>query len=178
VLLFAGGYAAGQGSRGAANAGLHTLERQAEPIPGDIGLVTPEQVLAVDAESYLLVDVRGHDAYEFAHAVGALSMPDSEMTEMASTLPTDRTLVLYCTCPDDKTSIRAARTLAGVFHVTNVVALKGGLIAFRHAGGAVSSNATDSAIEHQGCGCSSNAEAFKLMIQNKIDQQEQAESGE
>ncbi len=169
-LLFVGGYAAGQGTRGAFQADHHALERQAAPLPGGTGSVTSEQVLAVAPENYLLIDVRGHEAYEFAHAVGALSMPESEMTQMADNLPADRTLVLYCTCPDDKISVRAAQTLAGVFHVTNVVALQGGLIAYRHAGGAVSSDATDSAIERQGCGCSSNAEAFKLMIQNKTEQ--------
>ena len=33
------------------------------------------------------------------------------MVQLASSLPTDRTLVLYCSCPDEKTSLRAARTL-------------------------------------------------------------------
>jgi rhodanese-related sulfurtransferase len=128
--------------------------------------VTPEQVIAVGKDNYRLVDVRGRDAYDFAHAVGAIAMPEAEIDTIAPTLPTDRTLVLYCTCPDEKTSLRAARTLAGVYHLTNLVVLKGGMLAYRAAGGELSSDATDSAIEHQGCGCTVNSPAFKLWVMN------------
>lgn len=166
VVLFAGGYAAGRDSAPPAGY-VGPLQKIAQPLPGDIGLVTAEQVVAADPDTYVLVDVRGRDAYDFAHAVGAISMPESEMVEMAAELPDDKTLVLYCTCPDDKTSLRAGRTLAGVFHVPNIVVLTGGLIDLRAAGGQMSADVTDSAIEHQGCGCSSNAEAFKLWAINK-----------
>jgi rhodanese-related sulfurtransferase len=168
VVLFAGGYAAGRDT--ASSTGyVGPLQRTAQPIAGDIGLVTAEQVIATDPRTYLLVDVRGRDAYDFAHATGAISMPESEMVDMAATLPADKTLVLYCTCPDDKTSLRAGRTLAGVFHVPNIVVLTGGLIDLRAAGGEMSADVTDSAIEHQGCGCSSNAEAFKLWAIGKAE---------
>jgi rhodanese-related sulfurtransferase len=135
-------------------------------MPGGVGVVTPEQVLAIGADNYQLVDVRGHDAFAFAHAVGAISMPEADLDRMAPDLPRTRTLVLYCTCPDEKTSLRAARTLADIYHVPNVVALKGGMLAFRAAGGELSSDATDSAIEHQGCGCATDAPAFKLWATN------------
>jgi rhodanese-related sulfurtransferase len=170
AVLFAGGFAAGQETQGAGEGGSHELERQAAPLAGGVGAVTPEQVLAVNPESYLLVDVRGRDAFDFSHATDALSMPESELAALARTLPTDRTLVLYCTCPDEKTSLRAARTLIGVFHVTNVVVLVGGLDAYTAAGGAVTSAATDSGVEHQGCGCSTDAPAFKLWVVNSNEQ--------
>jgi rhodanese-related sulfurtransferase len=166
VVLFAGGYAAGRDTAPPVGY-VGPLQKAAQPLPGGIGLVTAEQVIAADPDTYVLIDVRGRDAYDFAHAVGAISLPESEMVEMAPTLPTDKTLVLYCTCPDDKTSLRAGRTLTGVFHVPNVVVLTGGLIDLRAAGAAMSADVTDSAIEHQGCGCSSNAEAFKLWAINK-----------
>jgi rhodanese-related sulfurtransferase len=174
VALFAGGYAVGRDAWGMNPPQHHALEQQAAPLPGGVGLVTPAQVLTVPKDDYRLVDVRGHDAYEFAHAVGAISMPEADMDRMAAGLPTDRTLVLYCTCPDEKTSLRAARTLAGVYHVTNVVALKGGLLAYRAAGGALSSDATDSAIEHQGCGCKVTSPAFKLWVMNNEAAREKA----
>jgi 3-mercaptopyruvate sulfurtransferase SseA len=99
-------------------------------------------------------------------------MPESEMVGMVSQLPTDRTLVLYCTCPDEKTSLRAGRTLSGVFHIPNIVVLKGGLNAYAAAGGPVTSTTSDSGVEHEGCGCSSNAPAFKLWAGNLAEERE------
>lgn len=169
TLFFGGGFAAGQATSSWQRGGRFDLERIATPAAGGIGLVTAEQVLAADPASYLLVDVRGRDAFDFAHAIGAISMPEADMTSQVASLPRDRTLVLYCTCPDDKTSLRAARTLVSVFHVDHVLVLTGGLLAFRHAGGVLSSDATDSAIEHQGCGCNTNAPAFKLWAINQAE---------
>lgn len=166
AVIFVGGIAAGKDAQSILHPDRHLLEQQAQPLAGGIGLVTPEQVVAVGKDNYKLVDVRGRDAYDFAHAVGAISMPEAELDSIAHTLPTDRALVLYCTCPDEKTSLRAARTLAGVYHLTNLVVLKGGLLAYRAAGGQLSSDATDSAIEHQGCGCTVNSPAFKLWVMN------------
>ena len=178
LVLFAGGYAAGQEAQPALSLAPHPLERLAVPLAGGVGLVTPEQVLAADLDTLQLVDVRSREAYNFSHATGAIAMPEAEMVQQVGSLPSDRTLVLYCTCPDEKTSLRAARTLAGVFHFANIVVLKGGLDAYAAAGGDVTSAAADSAIEHQGCGCSSNAPAYKLWAVNLAAerlQQEQAE---
>jgi len=136
------------------------------PLAGGVGLVTPEQVLAADLDTIQFFDVRSREAYDFSHATGAIAMPEAEIVQQVSSLPSDRTLVLYCTCPDEKTSLRAARTLTGVFHVAHVVVLKGGLDAYADAGGAVTSADADSAIEHQGCGCSTNAPAYKLWAVN------------
>lgn len=170
AVLFAGGFAAGHEARGMLDSDRQALERQAVPLVGGVGLVTAEQVLAAGAEQVQLVDVRTREAYDFAHAAGAISLPESELARRASELPTDRTLVLYCTCPDEQTSLRAARTLVSVFGVTNVVVLKGGLDAYAAAGGAVTSAASDSALESQGCGCAANAEAFKLWAIAKADE--------
>lgn len=181
LVLFAGGYAAGHEAQRAASLVSHPLELVAEPLAGGVGLVTPEQVLAADMDTIQLIDVRSREAYDFSHASGAIAMPEAEMVQQVSSLPADRTLVLYCTCPDEKTSLRAARTLAGVFHVPHLVVLKGGLDAYGAAGGAITNADPDSAIEHQGCGCSSNAPAYKLWAVNmaterlKQEQEEQAQ---
>lgn len=166
LLLFAGGYAAGQEVQPSASRDLRPLERLAVPLAGGVGVVTPEQVLAVDPDTVQLIDVRSREAFDFSHATGAIAMPEAEMVQQAGSLPSDRTLVLYCTCPDEKTSLRAARTLTGVFHVANVVVLKGGLDAYTAVGGAVTTDAADLAIEHQGCGCATNAPAYKLWAVN------------
>jgi rhodanese-related sulfurtransferase len=182
LLLFAGGYAAGQEAQQAASPGLRPLEILAAPLAGGVGLVTPEQVLAVDPGTVQLVDVRSREAYAFSHATGAIAMPEAEMVQLASSLPSDRTLVLYCSCPDEKTSLRAARTLTGVFHVANVVVLEGGLDAFAAADGAITSAAADSAIAHQGCGCSTNAPAYKLwavnMAAERMERAQEEQEGE
>ncbi len=179
LLLFAGGYAAGQEAQPASSLAPRPLELLAVPLAGGVGLVTPEQVLAVDPSAVQLVDVRSREAYDFSHATGAIAMPEAEIVQQASSLPSDRTLVLYCTCPDEKTSLRAARTLTGVFHVANVVVLEGGLDAYAAAGGAVTSVAADTAIEHQGCGCSTNAPAYKLWAVNMATERlEEAEAQE
>lgn len=172
LLLFAGGYAVGQGAGRAASEGRYLLEVMALPLPGGIGVVTPEQVLRADPESFQLVDVRTREAFDYAHATGAISMPESEAVDLMDTLPTDRTLVLYCSCPDEKTSLRAAQTLSSVFHVPHLVVLKGGLDAYTAAGGAVTNAAANSAIEAQGCGCESNAPAYKLYAGNLAAERE------
>lgn len=172
LTLFAGGYAAGQGDGRAASESRHTLERQALPLPGGIGVVTPQQVLLASADTFQLVDVRSREAFALSHATGAVSMPEAETVELMSTLPADRTLVLYCSCPDEKTSLRSAQTLSSIFHVPNLVVLKGGLDAYTAAGGPVTSAASDSGIESQGCGCESNAPAFKLYAGNLAAERE------
>jgi rhodanese-related sulfurtransferase len=165
-VLFAGGYAAGHEAQRASSLVSSPLELVAEPLAGGVGIVTPAQVLAADPNTVQLIDVRSREAYDFSHVTGAIAMPEAEMVQQVGSLPTDRTLVLYCTCPDEKTSLRAGRTLAGVFHVAHIVVLKGGLDAYAAAGGAVTNADPDSAIEHQGCGCSSNAPAYKLWAVN------------
>jgi rhodanese-related sulfurtransferase len=178
LVLFVGGYAAGQEAQPASPPVSRPLERLAVPLAGGVGLVTPEQVLAADLDTVQLVDVRSREAYTFSHATGAIAMPEAEMVQQVSSLPSDRTLVFYCTCPDEKTSLRAARTLAGVFHLPNIVVLKGGLDAYTAAGGAVTSTVADSAIEHQGCGCSTNAPAYKLWAGNMAAERLQQEQEE
>lgn len=166
IVLFGGGFAAGQDIDGWLHPDRHLLEEQATLSAIGIGVVTPEQVLAVGKDNRTIVDVRARDAYEFAHIVGAVAMPEAEIDTLASTLPTDRTVVLYCTCPDEKTSLRAAQTLKEFHSMTNLVVLKGGMLAYRSAGGDLSSDATDSAIESQGCGCKVTSPAFKLWVMN------------
>src|SRR5215207_5814559 len=166
LVLFGGGYAAGQEAQSASSLVARPLELLAVPLAGGVGLVTPEQVLAADLDTIQFFDVRSREAYDFSHATGAIAMPEAEIVQQVSSLPSDRTLVLYCTCPDEKTSLRAARTLVSVFHVANVAVLEGGLDVYAAVGGAVTSAAADSAVARQGCGCSTNAPAYKLWAVN------------
>lgn len=166
VVLFGGGFAAGQDYDRWLHPDRHLLEKEATLNAAGIGIVTPDQVLNVGNDNLKFVDVRARDAYEFAHIAGAMAMPEAEIDTLVTTLPTDRTIVLYCTCPDEKTSLRAAQTLKEFHAVHNVVVLKGGMLAYRSAGGQLSSDQTDSAIQSQGCGCKVNSPAFKLWVMN------------
>jgi rhodanese-related sulfurtransferase len=164
ALLFAGGFAAGQEVQHSPAQERHSLELVAEPVSGGVGIVTATQVLAANDEGLLLVDVRSGEAFRLRHAAGARSMPESEMVNVAASLPRDRTLVFYCTCPDERTSLRSARTMADLYEMTNIVVLKGGLDAYERAGGAVAVAETNLGVESQGCGCNTGAPAFKLWV--------------
>lgn len=45
----------------------------------------------------VLIDVRDKEAYDEAHAAGALSIPQSELAARLSELPRDKMLIFYCT---------------------------------------------------------------------------------
>lgn len=68
---------------------------------------------------------------------GAVRIPPDEIQRKPSLIPKDKETVVYCTCPDDKTSrivIRRARDL----HLTQVKFLKGGLASWKASGYPVS----------------------------------------
>ena len=48
------------------------------------------------AKEIVLVDSRARDAFAKAHIEGALSVPLDELKQVASQLPRDKTLVVYC----------------------------------------------------------------------------------
>ena len=58
---------------------VHKVKRDA-PSPGD----------------FLLVDVRGRDAFARAHVPGALCVPATELGALAARLPRERELVTFC----------------------------------------------------------------------------------
>jgi rhodanese-related sulfurtransferase len=45
---------------------------------------------------FLLLDVRGRDAFAKEHVRGAICVPRDEIEVLAATLPKDRELVTYC----------------------------------------------------------------------------------
>ena len=48
------------------------------------------------AKEIVLVDSRARDAFAKAHIEGAVSVPLDELKQVASQLPRDKTLVVYC----------------------------------------------------------------------------------
>jgi rhodanese-related sulfurtransferase len=51
---------------------------------------------SVSVTDFLLVDVRGRDAFAKAHVPGALCAPLSELQRLSAQLPHDREVVTFC----------------------------------------------------------------------------------
>ncbi len=86
------------------------------------------------AEDLILVDVRSRASWEQARVAGSLSLPYPELASGASSvLRSGRIPVLYCTCPNEITSVAAARELQRL-GAREVIVLVGGLRAWATAG--------------------------------------------
>jgi rhodanese-related sulfurtransferase len=69
--------------------------------------------------------------------LGARRLSPEEVTENPALIPVDKELVVYCTCPSDKTSriiARRAQLLAPNVDISRVKFLKGGLAAWKAKG--------------------------------------------
>jgi rhodanese-related sulfurtransferase len=88
-----------------------------------------EEVKALQdkGENVLFVDVRSKASYDVEHIAGAVSHPWATLPQTQSQLPKDRTLLLYCTCPDEHSSAGAAGDLQSQFGFTRLLVLKGGM---------------------------------------------------
>jgi rhodanese-related sulfurtransferase len=98
--------------------------------------VSAEELKKMVAEKQVVVvDVRSADAYKVSHLKGSISLPlgDIEAGNHKS-LPRDKRIITYCSCPAENTSARAAVILekAGF---KNVGTLLGGTAAWEQSGG-------------------------------------------
>jgi rhodanese-related sulfurtransferase len=64
---------------------------------------------------------------------GARRVPPQEIIKTPSLIPKDREVIVYCTCPSDKTSRRILRK-ARAMQLSRVKFLKGGLEAWKAKG--------------------------------------------
>jgi class 3 adenylate cyclase len=83
----------------------------------------------------LVLDVRRSDRWsdDRGRIPGAVWLPHDHLLKRAHELRRDREIVVYCSCPGDATSARAARSLRER-GFTRVAVLRGGLAAWRRAG--------------------------------------------
>jgi len=92
----------------------------------------------------IIVDTRldVEQQYKVGHIKGAIAVPLSNITEGQWAPPADlgKEIIFYCSCPNDRTSARAALELIGKGYM-NVKALKGGYNAWTEAGYPVESGA-------------------------------------
>lgn len=99
--------------------------------------VTPEVLHSMLASnpSVLLFDVRlPLDLLVDSEIIpGARRVPPQEVIKNPSIIPHDREVIVYCTCPSDKTSRRILRK-AQAMQLSRVKFLKGGLEAWKAKG--------------------------------------------
>ena len=91
--------------------------------------------LLVSSREVLLYDVRQPlDLLADSEIIpGATRIPPKELLQNPLLIPKDREVVVYCTCPGDKTSRRILR-LAEAIHFFKVKFLKGGLAGWKARG--------------------------------------------
>ena len=91
-------------------------------------LVEPDDAYELArAGDAILVDVRGPDSYAESHIAGALNVPLGEVGSRAAGLAArNRTIITYCSCPAEETSIAAADELIAN-GVEDVLVLRGGI---------------------------------------------------
>jgi rhodanese-related sulfurtransferase len=96
-------------------AGRAAAERDTAPV-ARIGV--PQSMLAVKRGEAVLVDVRPEGKRRLGHIQGDLSVPIENLPGEKATLPRDRTLIFYCSCPAEELGLEAARALieAGDHH--------------------------------------------------------------
>ena len=96
--------------------------------------ITPESLYAalVSHQEILIFDVRQPlDLLAYPEIIpGAKRIPPNEVLEKPSLIPGEKDSVVYCTCPNDKTS-RAVLGRALEVHLHRVKFLKGGLAAWK-----------------------------------------------
>jgi rhodanese-related sulfurtransferase len=84
------------------------------------------QTMMEDDEAYL-VDVRDLMSYLSGHIPGAYAVPLSELPEKLEDLSAvEKTIVTYCACPAEETSLQAALYLSAN-GIENVKVLRGGI---------------------------------------------------
>jgi hypothetical protein len=86
-------------------AGLVLLNERPGSDPTLSTLPYPEVTRISPAEAHeqqqagtgVIIDVRGAQFYQASHAAGAVSIPEDDLVAQMEELPTDKTLIFYCT---------------------------------------------------------------------------------
>lgn len=86
-----------------------------------------------DGGKAIMVDVRGDVAFKQGHIKGAQSIALGDLVGKAGDLPKDKTIILYCSCPAEHSSVAAGQMLHNK-GLDNTAALVGGYPAWKQAG--------------------------------------------
>jgi len=88
---------------------------------------------AFDSGRAVIIDVRTEGAFKAGHIKGATLIEYSVIGDRAGGLPKEKTIILYCSCPTEHTSVAAAQALK-TKGVENTAALVGGFPKWQKAG--------------------------------------------
>jgi rhodanese-related sulfurtransferase len=113
----------------------HNSSTQVPPPPGDgVRRITPgeAQDLLTKGQA-VVIDVRNQASYDAGHIRGAKLIPSNEFLNHIDELPRDKTIVTYCSWPNEHTSAGAVVNLKSK-GMENGVALLGGFAAWENAG--------------------------------------------
>ena len=96
-------------------------------------------------QDFVLLDVRGRNAYSDAHVPGALSLPHADITgeRIARTWPADTLFVTYCAGPHCNGADRAALKLAQLGYAVKIMI--GGMTGWLDEGFSVATGPTAAA---------------------------------
>ena len=87
----------------------------------------------VDAGNAVIVDSRGEAAYKVEHIAGAINLPVGSTEDKFSVLPTDKKILIYCSCATEGTSAGLAFQI-NQKGIANTYAIIGGTNAWHSAG--------------------------------------------
>jgi rhodanese-related sulfurtransferase len=113
------------------------IKRKRERHETELHSITPEALhtLLTSNPEVLLYDVRQPlDLLADSEIIlGATRIAPREVLQNPSLVPKDKDLIVYCTCPDDKTS-RAVMRRARALHFSRIKFLRGGLAGWKAKG--------------------------------------------
>jgi len=97
--------------------------------------VSPEEAYRMMQDgTVLMIDVRDEASYVTGHIATAVHVPLSEVASRADELSAGgRTIIAYCSCPAEESSLAAAADLVAA-GATDVYVLDGGIAAWANAG--------------------------------------------
>lgn len=97
---------------------------------------TPEalkELIEKKDDDILIVDTQPKGAYKHGHIKGAINFPWAMEISSPGDLPEDKTLILYCDCPNEEDSLDMGKQLQK-WDLINVKILKGGWSQWRKLG--------------------------------------------
>jgi activator of HSP90 ATPase len=97
IIALESGQSASAGDSSAQVNTAQALNTGSMPYPGVPRITLQETQDKLEQDQAVLVDVRSKAAYDGAHAAGAVSLPEGEITSRLDELPRDKEIILYCT---------------------------------------------------------------------------------
>ena len=106
--------------------GPQRLQTQSQPPIGQARRIDRrEATRLVERGQAVFIDVRSQASFDSAHIKGALSVPQSRLAELLSSLPRNKMLIPYCACHAEETAALTVLYLDS-HGIKNAAALRGG----------------------------------------------------